>query len=76
MDLEHDRKDRDAGALVEAPIRVLWGAHGTVARSLDALALRRQCARQVSGGALDCGHYIAEERPAELIGEMIAFFEE
>lgn len=28
IDLEHDRADRQAGRLIETPLRVLWGAHG------------------------------------------------
>jgi haloacetate dehalogenase len=74
IDLEHDRADRAAGHRVTAPLRVLWGAHGVVARCFDALALWRDAATDVSGRALDCGHYIAEERPAELQSEMFAFF--
>ncbi len=76
IDLEHDRADRDAGSLIQVPLRVLWGAHGTVARCFDVLALWRERALRVSGRPLDCGHYIAEERPAELLGEMLEFFKE
>lgn len=76
IDLEHDRADRDAGSLIQMPLRVLWGAHGTVARCFDVLALWRERALRVSGRPLDCGHYIAEERPAELLGEMLEFFKE
>jgi haloacetate dehalogenase len=74
IDLEHDRSDRDAGHRVRAPLHVLWGANGTVGRCFDPLALWRAAAIDVSGRALDCGHYIAEERPAELLAEMLAFF--
>lgn len=76
IDLEHDRADRDAGSLIQMPLRVLWGAHGTVARCFDVVALWRERALRVSGRPLDCGHYIAEERPAELLGEMLEFFKE
>jgi haloacetate dehalogenase len=76
IDLEHDRADRGAGRRVESPLRVLWGAHGTVGRCFDVLALWRDAARRVEGRALACGHYIAEERPDELLGEMVEFFEE
>jgi haloacetate dehalogenase len=41
---------------------------------LDTLALWHAAAIDVSGRALDCGHYIAEERSAELLAEMLAFF--
>jgi haloacetate dehalogenase len=75
-DLDHDRADRAVGRVVEAPLRVLWGAHGAVGRCFDVLALWREAARRVDGRALDCGHYIAEERPAELLDEMLTFFKE
>ena len=74
IDLVHDRADRERGQRVRAPLRVLWGAQGVVGHCFDVLALWRDAASDVSGGALDCGHYIAEERPAELLTEMQAFF--
>jgi haloacetate dehalogenase len=74
IDLEHDRADRAARHSVRAPLRVLWGAEGVVARCFDVLALWRAVATEVSGRTLDCGHYIAEEQPDELLAEMLAFF--
>jgi haloacetate dehalogenase len=74
IDLEHDRADRAAGRRIACPTRVLWGAHGVIARCFDPMALWRDAADTVSGRALDCGHYIAEERPAELLAEMQDFF--
>ena len=76
IDLDHDRADRAAGRRVQAPLRVLWGAEGVVARCFDALALWREAALDVSGAALPCGHYIAVERPDELLAQMLAFFKE
>jgi haloacetate dehalogenase len=74
IDLDHDRIDRDRGHRVRLPLRVLWGAQGVVGRCFDVLGLWRDVATDVSGTALDCGHYIAEERPAELLAEMRTFF--
>ena len=76
IDLVHDRADRTAGRRLAMPLRVLWGAHGTVGRHFDVLALWRAVAGQVDGRALDCGHYLAEERPAEVADELLAFFSE
>ncbi len=73
IDLDHDRADRAAGKRIELPLHVLWGAHGTVGRCFDALALWRDAATQVSGRALDCGHYIAEEQPEALLHEIDHF---
>lgn len=74
IDLEHDRADRDAGRRLQLPLRVLWGAHGAVGRNFDVLGLWRDAASDVSGRALDCGHYLAEERAQEVTEEMLAFF--
>jgi haloacetate dehalogenase len=76
IDLEHDRADRSAGRRVDVPLRVLWGAHGTVGQCFDVLGLWRAAAVTVTGRALDCGHYVAEEQPAELLQEMLGFFKE
>ncbi len=74
IDLEHDRADFDAGRRLALPLRVLWGQEGVVGRCFDVMALWRACANEVSGRALPCGHYIAEEAPAALLDEMNLFF--
>ena len=74
IDLDHDRADRTAGRRVTAPLRVLWGAQGVVGRCFDVMALWRTAAENVSGTALPCGHYIAEELPGALLDEAHSFF--
>ena len=74
IDLVHDQADLDAGRLLELPLRVLWGAEGTVGRCFDPLAEWRQVATQVSGRALPGGHYLAEELPELVLQEALAFF--
>jgi len=74
IDLEHDRADIAAARKLDMPLRVLWGEHGVVGRCFDVLSLWREIARDVSGGALPCGHYIPEEAPVELIAEALSFF--
>ena len=71
IDLEHDRKDRKKKLAM--PVRVLWGRHGVIEKMFDALADWREVARSVSGRAVDCGHFLAEERPAETLAEIRAF---
>ncbi len=75
IDLDHDRADVAAGRLLQTPLRVLWGEHGTVARCFDVLALWRERAARVNGHSLPCGHYIAEEAPERLIAEVLSFFQ-
>ncbi|MDO8385891.1 MAG: alpha/beta hydrolase [Polaromonas sp.] len=74
IDLDHDRADMAAGRKLAQPLRVLWGEHGAVGQCFDVLALWRECALAVSGRALPCGHYIAEEAPALLLDDVLNFF--
>ncbi|WP_205894679.1 alpha/beta fold hydrolase [Pseudomonas oryzihabitans] len=74
IDLAHDQADLDAGRRLELPLRILWGAEGTVGRCFDPLAEWRQVATQVSGRALPGGHYLAEELPELVLEEALAFF--
>jgi len=73
IDLEHDRADIAAGRTLTQPLRVLWGAHGVVGQCFDVLALWRERTAHVEGGALPCGHYIAEEAPEALLADAIPF---
>jgi len=74
VDLVHDRLDAAQGRGLGMPLRVLWGEHGAVAASFAVLDLWRDRASQLSGRALPCGHYIAEEAPDLLLQEAFDFF--
>jgi len=73
IDLEHDREDRAAGRMIEAPLLVLWGANGVIERCFDPLAEWRRVASTVQGRALPAGHYLPEEVPELLLDEVLAF---
>ncbi len=75
IDLVHDRADRDAGRLLQAPLLALWGADGVVHRCFKPLDEWRRVARDVRGVALACGHYIAEEAPEALLACVQPFLE-
>jgi haloacetate dehalogenase len=75
IDLDHDRAGQQAGRRLSMPLQVLWGTQGTVANCFDVIKLWREVADQVDGSALDCGHYIAEERPQELLAAAQRFFD-
>lgn len=74
VDLEHDRKDVASDNRVVQPLRVIWGEHGSVGRCFDVLSLWRERAKNVSGMALPCGHYLAEELPEAVAAEALKFF--
>jgi haloacetate dehalogenase len=73
IDITEDLAGRTSGELISVPLRVLWGQHGVVGRLFEPLALWAGVARTVGGRALDCGHYVAEERPDELVDEIHEF---
>jgi haloacetate dehalogenase len=75
IDLEHDRADLERGHKIACPLRVLWGKEGVIEKCFEPVAEWRRVARDVSGRALPCGHYIPEEAPDALIAEMLGFFE-
>jgi len=74
IDLVHDRADADAGRKIEMPMRVLWGERSHVNRSYKPIEAWNERATQVSGKALPCGHYPAEQVPDETYTELAAFF--
>ena len=74
IDLEHDRADREAGLTPEVPLRVLWGAHGVIESQFEPLALWGKAVPGATGRAVDAGHYLPEEAPAEVLAEILAFF--
>jgi haloacetate dehalogenase len=51
---------------------VLWSESG-IGSAYDVLAIWREEGDDVTGHAVDCGHFIAEERPKETTAELLAF---
>ena len=75
IDLVDDRADRAVGKKLSMPVRVLWGEHGLVNKCFEPIQdWNRVSLNEVTGKTLPCGHYIPEERPAELIEEARTFF--
>jgi haloacetate dehalogenase len=75
IDLDMDKADDKAGRKIECPIHALWGAKGTIGSEWDVLATwREKSAASVTGKALDCGHFLQEERPQDVLTELREFF--
>jgi len=65
VDLAHDQADRGAGNQLRMPVAVLqqdWGA----ALGFDAAALWRAWAPDLRHSTVTCGHFMAEESPADV----------
>ncbi len=73
LDLEHDRADRIAGRRITCPLLAAWAQGGLVEQFGDPLAIWRQWAHHVSGGALAGGHFLMEECPQELATLVASF---
>jgi haloacetate dehalogenase len=56
---------------IKCPLLVLWGAKGVVGRLYDPLAVWKEWGSDVSGRAIDAGHYLAEEAPEETLRALL-----
>ena len=74
IDHELDENDLAAKRRIDCPLLVLWAGHDELGRWFDVLATWRRWADDVRGRAIDCGHFLAEERPEEVASELRAFF--
>jgi haloacetate dehalogenase len=71
IDLIHDKQD--LRKKLKMPLLALWGKQGVIEALFDCLADWREVAADVRGRALNCGHFIPEEKPAELLAELRRF---
>jgi haloacetate dehalogenase len=78
IDREHDRADREAGRTITCPVLALWSAAGPLGSWYDGaggpLAVWRGLAPSVTGGAVEGGHFFAEEHPEATSRALAAFF--
>jgi haloacetate dehalogenase len=74
-DFDMDEADYRAGRTIACPLLVIWGAKshtGTVHG--DLLTVWRDYGDNVTGGAVDCGHYVPEEAPDETLEWFLRYF--
>jgi len=75
IDLVEAREDREKRRKIKCPVRVLWGKTGVIEKRFDCLAEWRAVSDgDVSGEAVDSGHYIAEQVPDVLLRHVREFF--
>lgn len=61
---------------IDCPVQVLWGSKGAVGAWYDVAGIWRGWASDVRGQAIDCGHFLPEEKPAETLAALRSFFAE
>jgi haloacetate dehalogenase len=72
LDVLHDEEDRGRRRIA-CPVLTLWSKSGAVESWYDPLAVWRAWADDVSGRALDCGHFLPEEAPDETYAALREF---
>lgn len=76
IDLVHDEADAVSGRKIKCPLLVLWGARGVVERHHEVKQVWREYAWDVRGRSLECGHFLAEERPEETARRLSSFLDD
>jgi len=78
IDLEESREDVEKGRKIKCPLRVLWGKRGVIEAQFDALKEWKAVAEEglVDGECLNCGHYIPEEVPEDLLKNIKEFLKD
>ncbi len=72
-DLGHDEVDHAARNKISPPLLVLWGSAGIPSEN-SPLAVWKDWAKDVSGKAIDSGHFLAEENPDATARALLEFF--
>src|SRR6202023_3163331 len=70
--LVHDRATR--GRRITMPLLMLWGQRSSQGSGYDILGVWRDHAENVSGHAIDSGHFLPEEAPDETYRALRGFF--
>jgi haloacetate dehalogenase len=74
VDLANDRADVAAGRKIACPTLILWGARSVVGKMFQPLETWRDLVSSPIGEAIDCGHFIPEEKPDETLHALRGFF--
>jgi haloacetate dehalogenase len=73
IDAEHDEADRGRRRIA-CPVLALWGSRGALPRFYDdVLAIWREWAGDVRGGAVEATHFLVEDRPEEVAAALTEF---
>ena len=79
IDREHDETDQAIGRRIACPVLALWSAKGGLDKwyreAGGPLQLWREWADDVSGAAIDGGHFFPEEKPGEIASVLSGFLE-
>lgn len=72
IDLNHDEEDMHRK--ITCSLLVLWGERGFINKTYDVISTWEKRAENLRGKALDCGHFLPEEKPEEIYNELKDFY--
>jgi haloacetate dehalogenase len=75
IDRALDDADFSAGRKIEAPLHFVWSHDGFPAQTGDPLGLWRAWATNVTGEAVEAGHFVQEENAEGVLRAFVPFFE-
>ncbi|KAM0190299.1 hypothetical protein ACHAPQ_004532 [Fusarium lateritium] len=76
LDLDEAREDLKNGRKIRSPLLVLWGKHGVIEKSFDAIQEWKDVTEDgvsVDGRSVESGHYIPEQNPDEVVSAILQF---
>jgi haloacetate dehalogenase len=76
IDVHHDRADRARSHLVEAPTLALWQDPGDTPLPFDPAEIWADWASDLRTGTIASGHFLPEERPADIVRALRAHLAE
>lgn len=75
-DVDHDQTALDEARKITAPMLAMWGEAGFGKKAAASpLDVWKRWATNVSGVAINSGHFMAEEAPDETLGAMLPFLQ-
>jgi haloacetate dehalogenase len=72
-DFEHDKADHEAGRTIACPLFVAWGSLGIASAAASPLETWKAWATDVSGSAVQAGHFLCEENPVQTLFALMPF---
>jgi haloacetate dehalogenase len=76
IDDAQDRADRAAGRKITCPVLVLSGDQYLSTGENQAVDIWKRWATDVRGSVIQSGHFVAEEKPQEVLAALVPFLEE
>jgi haloacetate dehalogenase len=74
VDLANDRADVIGNRKITCPTLILWGSRGVIGKTFKPLETWLDFVPSPMGEAIDCGHFIPEEKPEETLRALRSFF--